>query len=46
MFVEQEPNQEADKLLASPINIRLGWIGLSETNTLAYLTHESKKKVS
>ena len=24
------------KLLASPINIRLGWKGLSETNTLAY----------
>ncbi len=24
------------RLLASPTNIRLGWKGLSETNTLAY----------
>jgi len=27
------------KLLALASNIRLGWKGLSETNTLAYFTH-------
>jgi hypothetical protein len=36
------------KLLASPVNIRLGWKGFSRTNTLAYFrksVNYSRKKI-